>query len=68
MGRIIDFQFNHTMYERDDIMWSSMLEMKKHRAGNLNLPYPTEIGSYDFIQELDFTELEEATKEFRKIV
>jgi len=68
LGRIIDFQFNHTMYERDDIMWSSMLEMKKHRAGNLNLPYPTEIGSYEFIQELDFTELEEATKEFRKIV
>lgn len=68
LGRIIDFQFDHKMYKRDDIMWSSMLEMKKHRAGNLNLPYPTEIGSYDFIQELDFTELEEATKEFRKIV
>ena len=67
LGSCIGFQFDHKMYERNDIMWSSMLEMKKHRAGNLNLPYPVEIGSYDFIQELEYAELEEATKEFRKI-
>ena len=68
LGSKIGFMFDHPIYKRNDILWSSMLEMKKHRADNLNLPYPKTIGSYDFIQELTFDELEQAMREFRDIV
>ncbi|MDB2704836.1 sedoheptulose 7-phosphate cyclase [Gammaproteobacteria bacterium] len=67
IGKIIDFEPNHILYKRDDIMWSSMMEMTEHRAGNQNLPIPTGIGEYTFLQDITFDELKNAAKIFRKI-
>ena len=49
-------------------MWSSLLDMSEHRGGNQNLPYPTEVGKFGFIQDLSLEELKKASEEFRNIV
>ena len=59
----IDFRKNHYLHQSVEIMWSSFADMTKHRGGHQNLPIPTGIGEYDFIQDLDYTELEAAVAE-----
>ena len=66
VGKAIDFLSEHPIYEHNDIMWSSLVDMTEHRGGNQNLPYPTEIGRYDFIQDLVYEELVNASAEFRQ--
>lgn len=67
IGSKIDFEPDHPLYKRDDIMWSSMVEMTKHRAGNQNLPIPTCIGEYSFLQDITFEELKKASEIFRNL-
>jgi 3-dehydroquinate synthase len=59
----IDFRKNHSLHQSVDTMWSSLVDMTKHRGGNQNLPVPIAIGSYDFIQDLKYDELEKAVLE-----
>ena len=66
VGMAIDFLSEHPIYKHNDIMWSSLVDMTEHRGGSQNLPYPTEIGRYDFIQDLVLEELINASAEFRQ--
>jgi 3-dehydroquinate synthase len=66
LGKVINFISKHPIYKHNDIMWSSLVDMTEHRGGNQNLPYPTEIGKFDFIQDLDIDELRLASDEFRR--
>ena len=66
VGKVINFLSEHPVYEHNDIMWSSLVDMTEHRGGNQNLPYPTEIGAFDFIQDLEIDELRVASDEFRR--
>jgi 3-dehydroquinate synthase len=59
----IDFRKNHYLHQSVEVMWSSFADMTKHRGGNQNLPIPTGIGEYDFIQDLEYSELEAAVSE-----
>jgi len=59
----IDFRKNHYLHQSVEVMWSSFADMTKHRGGDQNLPIPTEIGEYDFIQDLGYSELEAAIAE-----
>lgn len=65
LAKVIDFMPGHPIYESDDILWSSLIDMTAHRGGNQNLPFPTSIGEYDFIQDLTFDEMVIASAEFR---
>ena len=67
LAKDLGFFTGHPIYERVDIMWSSFLEMTRHRAGSQNLPYPVNIGSYDFIQDLEYEEVVVAAKEFKRL-
>jgi 3-dehydroquinate synthase len=66
VGKVINFLPKHPIYERNDIMWSSLVDMTEHRGGNQNLPFPTEIGKFSFIQDLEIDELALASDEFRR--
>ncbi|MEC8191071.1 MAG: hypothetical protein VX033_07785, partial [Verrucomicrobiota bacterium] len=66
VANVIKFLPEHPIYQRDDIMWSSLLDMTEHRGGCQNLPYPTGIGQFDFIQDLAHEELVSASAEFRQ--
>jgi 3-dehydroquinate synthetase len=66
VGEVVDFIHGHELYERDDLMWSSLLDMTVHKSGDQNLPIPTEIGNYSFIQDLSFDEMSRATRRFRE--
>jgi len=66
VGKAINFLSEHPVYKHNDIMWSSLVDMTEHRGGNQNLPYPTEIGNFDFIQDLEIDELRAASDEFRR--
>jgi 3-dehydroquinate synthetase len=59
----IDFRKNHYLHQAVEVMWSSFADMTKHRGGNQNLPIPTGIGEFDFIQDLEYSELEAAVAE-----
>ncbi len=59
----IDFRKNHYLHQSVEVMWSSFADMTKHRGGDQNLPIPTGIGEYDFIQDLEYSELEAAVAE-----
>jgi hypothetical protein len=47
-------------------MWASLIDMTVHRGGNQNLPVPTNIGEYGFIQDLEFDEMKIAVNLFRE--
>jgi 2-epi-5-epi-valiolone synthase len=66
LAKLIDFLAGHELYKKDDIMWSSMMEMTVHRNGNQNLPVPKSIGEHTFLQDLTFDEMRKATKVFRE--
>tara|TARA_R110001583_G_scaffold111063_2_gene260129 strand:+ start:5225 stop:6349 length:1125 start_codon:yes stop_codon:yes gene_type:complete len=58
LAEFIDFRKNHYLHQSAEVMWSSFADMTKHRGGKQNLPIPTSIGIYDFIQDLKYSELE----------
>ena len=55
-----DFDFSNCIYEDHNLLWSSFLEMVRHRGGSQNLPIPISIGAYTFIQDLSYSELSNA--------
>lgn len=63
LAEYIDFRRNHYLHQSVEVMWSSFADMTKHRGGQQNLPIPTSIGAYDFIQDLSYSELELAISE-----
>ena len=63
-----DFDFNNEIYLDYNLLWASFLEMKKHRGGNQNLPVPVEIGSYSFIQDLNFDEIKTSSATLQNIL
>jgi len=65
LAKVIDFLPKNAVYENNELMWSSMVDMTRHRAGDQNLPIPTTIGEFSFIQDLTFDELSVAAAEFR---
>lgn len=53
----------HHPYFSDKIMlWESLIDTTRHRNGNQNLPLPTEIGSYEFLQDITLSDLEHGIK------
>lgn len=52
-----EFDFNNSIYTDHNLLWSSFLEMVRHRGGSQNLPIPISIGEYTFIQDLSYSEL-----------
>ena len=61
-----DFDFKNEIYSDNNLLWASFLEMTKHRGGNQNLPIPIDIGSYSFIQDLTFDEMQNSSRVLRK--
>ena len=57
-----DFDFWNEIYSDHNLLWASFLEMTKHRGGNQNLPIPVSLGSYSFIQDLTYEELQRCAK------
>jgi 3-dehydroquinate synthase len=55
--RPFDFGFENELYREHNLLWASFLELTKHRGFKQNLPIPTEIGSYTFLQDVNFDEL-----------
>lgn len=60
-----DFGFDNEIYLDYNLMWSSFLEMTKHRGGDQNLPIPIAIGSYSFLQDVTFTEMKTCARILR---
>ena len=64
----VDFDFKNPIYNDYNIMWASFLEMTKHRGGRQNLPVPTFIGEYSFIQDVTFDEMVMVAKELQGLL
>jgi len=60
--RPFEFDFANELYRENNLLWASFLELTKHRGFNQNLPIPTEIGSYTFLQDVSFDELKIANE------
>ena len=56
-----DFGLNNDIYRDTTLLWSSFLEMTKHRGGNQNFPVPVSIGEYEFLQDVSFEEVKECS-------
>jgi 3-dehydroquinate synthetase len=66
--KTFDFDFKNDIYSDYNLLWASFLEMKKHRGGNQNLPIPINIGSYSFIQDVNFEEVKSCSLSLQKIL
>jgi 2-epi-5-epi-valiolone synthase len=55
-----DFDLSNEIYLDTNLMWSSFLELIKHRGGSQNFPVPTKIGSYTFLQDVTFEEVQKS--------
>jgi 3-dehydroquinate synthetase len=61
-----DFDFANDIYHDHNLLWSSFLEMTKHRGGNQNFPVPICVGSHSFLQDVSFEEMKLCADIFRK--
>lgn len=52
-----DFNFENTIYEDTNLMWESFMDLFKHRGNSQNLPIPTKIGSFSFLQDVSYEEM-----------
>ena len=52
----------HPMFKDVSLLLESLNDTTKHRGGDQNLPVPTEIGKYTFINNLTFEEICEAAE------
>ena len=57
-----DFDFGNEIYRDNNLLWASFLELTKHRGYEQNLPIPTKIGEYEFLQDLTFEEMVQANR------
>jgi 3-dehydroquinate synthase len=67
LAKIINFNKEHGLFQNVDLMWSSLIEMVKHRGGKQNIPIPSDIGSYQFIQDVKYEELKNASNKLLTI-
>ena len=58
--RPFDFDFKNDLFNDNNLLWASFFEMTKHRGLQQNLPVPTAIGCYTFLQDVNFEELVQA--------
>jgi len=63
-----DFNFDNEIYKDYNLLWASFLEITKHRGGFQNLPLPTSIGFYTFIQDLTFEEMKNSALKLNKLI
>ena len=60
--RCFDFDFGNKIFLDTNLLWASLLELTKHRGGEQNLPIPTKIGEFEFIQNVKYEEVVEANE------
>ena len=63
-----DFGFDNKLYENHNLLWASFVELIKHRGDAQNLPVPSEIGKYEFLQDVDFEEMVRANQHLKKVL
>jgi 3-dehydroquinate synthetase len=61
-----NFNLNNSVYEDTNLMWESFMDLVKHRGEKQNLPIPTKIGSYLFLQDVTYDEMVAANNFLRK--
>lgn len=61
-----NFDFENALFQDNNLLWASFLELTKHRGFKQNLPIPVGIGEYEFVQDLTFHELK-AANDFLKV-
>ena len=57
----------HPLFSDASLILEALNDSVKHRAGSQNLPMPTNIGEYIFINDLSFEEIFIMVEEFKKI-
>lgn len=54
---------SHPLFTQPDILWEALADTTRHRNGNQNLPLPQGIGNYTFINDLIYSEVQQAARE-----
>ena len=57
----------HELFSNPELLLEALKDTTKHRGGNQNLPIPTKIGEYTFINDLSYREICDAVDAFNKI-
>lgn len=57
----------HESFNKPHLLLESLNDTIKHRNGAQNLPIPTKIGEYIFINDLSYDEIKESVKLFKKL-
>jgi 3-dehydroquinate synthetase len=52
-----DFDLKNPLFFDVNLIWSSLVEITKHRNGQQNLPLPISIGEHRFVQDVSYEEL-----------
>jgi len=60
-ARNMNLPTQHELFKDPLMILESLNDTSKHRNGNQNLPIPTAIGEYSFINDLSLNEIKEAT-------
>ncbi|MBU3589067.1 sedoheptulose 7-phosphate cyclase [Polynucleobacter sp. 80A-SIGWE] len=59
-ARNMNLPTDHELFKNPLLVLESLNDTKKHRNGDQNLPVPTEIGGYTFINDLALAEIKDA--------
>lgn len=57
----------HEMFTNTELLLEALTDTTKHRGGNQNLPMPTEIGKYTFVNDLTYNDICNAVTIFNDI-
>lgn len=66
-ARNMDLPTGHLLFNNPLLVLESLNDTKKHRNGDQNLPIPTAIGSYTFINDLTLAEIKSAINKMAEI-
>jgi 3-dehydroquinate synthase len=59
---------DHQYFKSPALLYESLQDTQKHRNGNQNLPLPTEIGNYTFVQDVTYTEIRDVVKIYKELI
>lgn len=59
---------HHPYFSDKMMLWESLIDTMRHRNGNQNLPLPTKIGSYEFLQNITLNDIECAIRIHKDVI
>lgn len=68
LANAVKIPLDHEFIKNSDYLLESLLDATKHRNGSQNVPIPTKIGNYKFLNDITENDIKKAIKVYNSII